>query len=105
MLKQGEVVQFNEHHQWGGCLGIIDEVKPRDRYLVGVPVPPRQGEEGSMPVAYIIAHENDLLRLMLSTENGLYGASDCIYPVSMITTYNPDEDEEEENGDSEEEDQ
>lgn len=102
MLKRGEVVQFGECHEWRGSLGIIDAVKPRGRYLVGVPMPPRQGEEGSMPVAFIFAHEGDLLRLMLSTENGLYTASEQVYPVSRITTYNPDEEEEEDNADCEE---
>ena len=39
------VVQFNENHEWCGCLGIIHEVKElKDdiRYMVGVPCP-RQG--------------------------------------------------------------
>lgn len=36
------VVQFNENHEWCGCLGIIHEVKElKDdiRYMVGVPCP------------------------------------------------------------------
>lgn len=41
-MKIGDVVQFNENHEWQGCLGIIREVKDCKengiRYMVGVPV-------------------------------------------------------------------
>lgn len=39
-----DVVQFNENHEWCGCLGIIEEVKDcgnDTRYMIGVPVPQR----------------------------------------------------------------
>lgn len=52
--KVNDVVQFNESHEWVGCLGIIAEVKDRGgdyRYLVGVPVP-KNG------VVYIFSNEN-----------------------------------------------
>lgn len=38
------VVQFNEHHNWCGCLGIVEEIKKCGediRYMVGVPIPNR----------------------------------------------------------------
>ena len=41
-MKKGDVVQFNENHQWLGSLGIITEVKKcgdDTRYMVGVPAP------------------------------------------------------------------
>ena len=50
-MQKGDVVQFNENHEWTGCLGIIDEIKecrsekaPNGdiRYMVGVPMP-KQG--------------------------------------------------------------
>ena len=37
-----DVVQFNENHDWCGCLGIIEEVKDcgdDTKYMIGVPVP------------------------------------------------------------------
>ena len=52
-MNIGDVVQFNENHEWRGCLGIInekEEVHNNDlngegandiRYLVGVPMPKR----------------------------------------------------------------
>ena len=40
-MKYGDVVQFNENHEWCGCLGIVREVKDCKengiRYMVGVP--------------------------------------------------------------------
>lgn len=50
-MQKGDVVQFNENHDWCGCLGIITEIKEcvserapggDIRYMVGVPVP-KQG--------------------------------------------------------------
>lgn len=41
-MKINDVVQFNESHEWCGCLGIITEVKEcgnDTRYMVGVPAP------------------------------------------------------------------
>ena len=38
MFKLNDVVQFNEHHKWCGCIGIVEEVKP-NRIMVGVPIP------------------------------------------------------------------
>ena len=41
-MFKNSVVQFNENHEWCGCLGIIHEVKElKDdiRYMVGVPCP------------------------------------------------------------------
>lgn len=42
-MKVNDVVQFNENHSWGGCFGIIEEIKDCGkkgiRYLVGVPMP------------------------------------------------------------------
>ena len=26
-MKIGDVVQFNENHEWCGCFGIIEEIK------------------------------------------------------------------------------
>lgn len=50
MIKQYDIVQFNENHKWCGCLGIVDEIKDCGengiRYMVGVPIP-QQG------IAYI----------------------------------------------------
>lgn len=40
-----DVVQFNENHDWCGCLGIITEIKEIQndiRFMVGVPMP-KQG--------------------------------------------------------------
>ena len=41
-MNKGDVVQFNERHEWCGSLGIITEVKicgDDIRYMVGVPAP------------------------------------------------------------------
>ena len=55
-MKVGDVVQFNENHEWQGCLGIIREVKDCKengiRYMVGVPIP-QQG------TAFIYAMDNE----------------------------------------------
>lgn len=43
-----EIVQFVPNDKWGGCIGYISEVKPVDgdiRYMVAVPVLPRDGEQ------------------------------------------------------------
>ena len=56
-MKIGDVVQFNENHEWQGCLGIIREVKDCKengiRYMVGVPAP-LQG------TAFIFVMENEI---------------------------------------------
>lgn len=54
-MKVGDVVQFNENHQWCGSLGIIDEIKncgEDTRYMVGVPIP-QQG------TAFIFVMQSD----------------------------------------------
>lgn len=41
-MKKNDVVQFNENHEWCGCLGIITEVKKCGddvRYMVNVHIP------------------------------------------------------------------
>jgi len=42
-MKVNDVVQFNENHEWCGCLGIITEVKDCKengiRYMVGIKSP------------------------------------------------------------------
>ena len=38
MIAKNDVVQFTENHQWVGCLGIVEEVKP-GRYMIGVQIP------------------------------------------------------------------
>ena len=40
-MKAGDVVQFNENHEWCGCLGIVREVKKENgiRYMIRVPAP------------------------------------------------------------------
>ena len=50
-MKVGDVVQFNENHEWCGCLGIIEEIKEVHnsllngdgkndiRFMIGVPMP------------------------------------------------------------------
>lgn len=49
-----KVVQFNENHDWIGCLGIVTESKPNiDRYMVGVPIPLKG-------IAYVFARRRDL---------------------------------------------
>lgn len=56
MIKLNDVVQFNEKHEWRGCLGIVTEVKPcRDdvRYMVEVLVP----EQGAT-FMYVMKSEN-----------------------------------------------
>lgn len=56
-MREGYVVQFNENHEWRGCLGIIEEVKQCGnvgiRYMVGVPVP----LQGTAYI-YVMDHEN-----------------------------------------------
>lgn len=89
MFKRGEVVQFGEDHKWCGCLGIVKEVKEA-RIMVGVPMPPRTANEGRGGTAYIFAGEKDLLKLMLE----MVGSSMTV--VSQITTFDPEEEEEEE---------
>ena len=49
---KNDVVQFNENHQWIGCIGIVKEVKP-SRIMVGVLVP-LQG------TAYVYCNAKDL---------------------------------------------
>lgn len=49
---KNDVVQFNENHQWIGCIGIVTEVKP-SKIMVGVPVP-LQG------TAYVYCNTKDL---------------------------------------------
>lgn len=44
-LTTNDIVQFNEKHEWCGCIGIINEIKGT-RIMVGVPIP----EQG---IAYI----------------------------------------------------
>ena len=42
MFQKDDVVQFNENHDWCGCLGIIEKVKDcgdDTKYMIGVPVP------------------------------------------------------------------
>ena len=56
-MKKGDVVQFNETHKWIGCLGIIDRVKCKEVYLVGVPMP---SNDGNTRTAYIFAEESEL---------------------------------------------
>lgn len=55
-MKVGDAVQFNENHEWQGCLGIIREVKDCKengiRYMVGVPIP-QQG------IAFIFVMDNE----------------------------------------------
>ena len=55
-MKYGDVVQFNENHEWCGCLGIVREVKDCKengiRYMIGVPIP-QQG------TAFIFVMENE----------------------------------------------
>lgn len=56
-MLEGYVVQFNENHEWRGCLGIIEEVKDCGsngiRYMVGVPAP----LQGTTYI-YVMDHEN-----------------------------------------------
>ena len=56
-MREGYVVQFNENHEWRGCLGIIEEVKDCGnngiRYMVGVPAP----LQGTAYI-YVMDHEN-----------------------------------------------
>lgn len=56
-MREGYVVQFNENHEWQGCLGIIEEVKDCGsngiRYMVGVPAP----LQGTAYI-YVMEHEN-----------------------------------------------
>ena len=47
-----DVVQFNESHNWCGCIGYVDEIKP-SKIMVGIDIP-QQG------TAYIFAREKDL---------------------------------------------
>ena len=63
-MNVGDVVQFNENHEWCGCLGIIEEKKMIHneklsgeglndaRYMIGVPIP----QEGT---AYIYVLESE----------------------------------------------
>ena len=64
-MKVGDVVQFNENHEWCGCLGIIDNFKPIHnpdlkgeghndfRFMVGVPMP-----NGGTAYIFVLASEN-----------------------------------------------
>ena len=56
-MLEGYVVQFNENHEWRGCLGIIEEVKDCGnngiRYMIGVPAP----LQGTTYI-YVMDHEN-----------------------------------------------
>ena len=59
MIELYDVVQFNENHEWRGCLGIVSEDKGYDhprRYLIGVPVP----EQGT---AYIFDDGSNIERV------------------------------------------
>lgn len=38
IMRVNDVVQFNETHEWCGCLGIIDKINGA-RIMVGVPMP------------------------------------------------------------------
>ena len=60
-MQIGDVVQFNENHEWRGCLGIINEIKecksekaPNGdiKYMVGVPVP-----NGGTAFIFVLASE------------------------------------------------
>lgn len=64
-MRAGDVVQFNENHEWCGCLGIIDNFKPIHnpdlkgeghndfRFMVGVPMP-----NGGTAYIFVLASEN-----------------------------------------------
>ena len=58
-MKIGDVVQFNENHEWQGCLGIIREVKDCKengiRYMIGVTAP-LQGTA----FVYVMENENSI---------------------------------------------
>ena len=57
----GEAVQFNEKHKWSGCIGFICEIKKCGddvRYMVAIPVPPKEEEEGKYPTCYIFSMES-----------------------------------------------
>ena len=52
MIREYDVVQFNEKHKWRGSLGVVEEVN-ESRIMVGVPIP-LQG------TAYIFAQPEEL---------------------------------------------
>lgn len=58
-MKVGDVVQFNENHEWQGCLGIIREVKDCKkngiRYMIGVPIPMK-----GTAFIYVMDNENSI---------------------------------------------
>ena len=47
-----DVVQFNENHNWCGCIGYIEEIKS-SKIMVGIKIPQRG-------IAYIFARKKDL---------------------------------------------
>lgn len=55
MIHINDIVQFNEKHNWCGCLGIVTEIE-NYRVIIGVPVP----EKGT---AYIFARPEELERI------------------------------------------
>lgn len=97
-LRKGEVVQFGSAHKWAGVLGIIEEVKnmgDKTRYMVAVPMP--SGENEGHGTAYIFAIDDDLLKLAImdtQEKNTLYNWPDSMYPVSIITPFDPEREEE-----------
>ena len=97
-FKRGEIVQFGSAHKWAGVLGIIEKVKntgDKTRYMVAVPMP--SGENEDHGTAYIFAYDDDLLKLAImdtQEKNTLYNWPDFMYPVSIITPFNPEQEEE-----------
>lgn len=69
-MREGDVVQFNESHEWCGCLGIIEEMKGIHntmlsvdgvndyRFLIGVPVP-----KGGTAYVFVMASEFAIERI------------------------------------------
>ena len=97
-FKRGEIVQFGSAHKWAGVLGIIEKVEnmgDKARYMVAVQMPTGGAEDHG--TAYIFAFDDDLLKLAImdtQEKNTLYNWPDSMYPVSIITPFDPEEEEE-----------
>ena len=69
-MRAGDVVQFNENHEWCGCLGFIDNFKPIYNpdlkaeghndfsFMVGVPIP-----NSGTAYVFVLASENAIERI------------------------------------------
>ena len=59
MVYLNDVVQFNENHNWRGCIGIVVRISA-GKIMVCVPIPSNDGKTGS---AYTFCKETEIERI------------------------------------------